>query len=851
MAAPPHAARSARDTWPWLPAPWRTGLAIVLTLAVLAASVAVVQAHLSGLPRGALRAAFAALAPSQLAAALAAVIVSYACLSAYDVLALRDIGAPQPWRKIAPDAAMAFAVSNALGAGFLSGGQVRRGFYQSLGLSAAQSKAVRQLDALTLFAGALTVSALCLLARAPLPPVIAGLAALLLLALALMLSARLARSVVKTPGSGPARRTAVLRLLLGMADWSAMALVLYVLLPDPSAAGFAAFVPLFTLASLAGVLSNLPAGLGVFDAVILIVLPHTDPAAVAAALAGYRALYFALPLVLGALATALAQKGAGRGLDAFMRAVAPMLFSLIGFGAGALMLAAAMTPAMASHLQALERLFPLLVIEVSHFLASIIGMLLLIVSAGLARRLNGAWLLAVLLLAAGTVLTLLKGDGFGEAALLGLATLVLWLSRPAFYRKSPLMDMRLTPGWLLAIAVTVLAVLWLGFFSFRHVEYRDDLWWSFSLNGDAPRFLRASAGMAALAVLYLASRLLRPHRQPRAAMNDAATMARVKTILAHAEHAHAQSCLALLGDKQFIFSQSGESFVMYGTWRRSWIALGGPVGKRAEWRELVWAFREQADLYGARAVFYSVHEDFLPLAAETGLSVQKIGETALIDLPGFSLQGPRRARLRQALRRAQREGCSFEIVMPGALAPLMPRLQAISDDWLSRHQGAEKGFSLGRFSPDYVRNFPVALVRRDGVIVAFSNIMSTHDKAELAIDMMRQSEQAPAHVMEYLFIELALWGQQNGYGVLDLAMAPLAGLEQRALAPWAARLGAFVYNHGDRLYGFEGLRRFKNKFAPRWTPVYIAAPPQVPLPLALGEVALMTSGGLSGLLRRE
>jgi len=476
---------------------------------------------------------------------------------------------------------------------------------------------------------------------------------------------------------------------------------------------------------------------------------------------------------------------------------------------------------------------------------------LLIVSAGLARRLNGAWLLAVLLLAAGTVLTLLKGDGFGEAALLGLATLVLWLSRPAFYRKSPLMDMRLTPGWLLAIAVTVLAVLWLGFFSFRHVEYRDDLWWSFSLNGDAPRFLRASAGMAALAVLYLASRLLRPHRQPRAAMNDAATMARVKTILAHAEHAHAQSCLALLGDKQFIFSQSGESFVMYGTWRRSWIALGGPVGKRAEWRELVWAFREQADLYGARAVFYSVHEDFLPLAAETGLSVQKIGETALIDLPGFSLQGPRRARLRQALRRAQREGCSFEIVMPGALAPLMPRLQAISDDWLRRHQGAEKGFSLGRFSPDYVRNFPVALVRRDGAIVAFSNIMSTHDKAELAIDMMRQSEQAPAHVMEYLFIELALWGQQHGYGVLDLAMAPLAGLEQRALAPWAARLGAFVYNHGDRLYGFEGLRRFKNKFAPRWTPVYIAAPPQVPLPLALGEVALMTSGGLSGLLRRE
>ncbi len=847
---PPSEPLVARPAWP-LPRPWRTALAMAFTLAVLAGSIVLIQMALQELPRGAIREAFDKLAPARVLAAMTAVLVSYACLSFYDVLALRDIGAPQPWRKIAADAAMAFAVSNALGAGFLSGGQARRRFYQALGLNPAQSKAVRQLDGLTLFSGALSVSALCLLAQGPLPGVLAALAAVLVLALALGLSAVLARTAASGVNAAFSPRSAPLRLVLGMIDWTAMAAVLYVLMPDPSVPGFIAFMPVFTLASLLGVLSNLPAGLGVFDAAILILLPHHDPAALAAALVAYRGLYFVLPLVLGAMLSALAQKRAGRGLDVFMRAVAPMLFSLIGFGAGALMLAAAMTPAMASHLQALQRLFPLLVIEVSHFLASIIGVLLLIVSAGLARRLNGAWLLAVLLLLVGTVLTLLKGDGFGEAALLGLATLLLWLSRPAFYRKSPLMDMRLTPGWVLAIAVTLIAVLWLGFFSFRHVEYRDALWWSFSLNGDAPRFLRASAGMAALVVLYVAIRLLRPHRRPRAAMADAVTMDRVKTILAQAQNAHAQACLALLGDKQFIFSESGQSFIMYGIWRRSWIALGGPVGRRDEGRELVWAFREQADLYGASAVFYSVHDDFLPLAAETGLSVQKIGETALIDLDGFSLQGPKRARLRQAQRRAQREGCSFEVVMPEALEPVMPRLQEISDHWLARHQGVEKGFSLGRFSPGYMRNFPVALVYRAGEIVAFSNLMSTHDKRELAIDMMRQGAQAPAHVMEYLFIELALWAQQNGYGVLDLAMAPLAGLEQRALAPWAARLGAFVYNHGDRLYGFEGLRRFKNKFAPRWAPVYIAAPPQVPLPLALGEVALMTSGGLSGLLRRE
>lgn len=851
MAGAPQPEHPVKMPFRPLSGPWRTIVASVSTLVLLAVSVIVVQHALAGLPRGAIREALEKIAPSSVLMALAAVLLSYLCLSLYDVLALGDIGVPRRWRKIAPDAAMAFAVSNALGAGFLSGGQTRRRFYETLGLSRRQSQAVRQLDGLTLIAGALSVAALGLLAQSALPLAWAILAAGLIIAMALALSMLPARRVASGLDVSVSYRTAPSRLLLGMADWSAMALTLYILLPDASVAGFAIFVPVFTLASLLGSLSNLPAGLGVFDAVILLLLPHSDTAAVAAALAGYRALYFALPLLLAALAMALAQKGAGRGLDAFMRALAPLLFSLIAFGAGALMLAAAMTPAMASHLHVLVRLFPLLVIEVSHFLASIIGVLLLIVSAGLARRLNGAWLVAVLLLLAGTVLTVLKGDGFGEAALLGLAALVLWLSRPAFYRKSPLMDMRLTPGWSLAIAVTLAAALWLGFFSFRHVEYRDDLWWSFSLRGDAPRFFRASAGVAVLLVLYFFSWLLRPRRRLPLAAADAETMAQVKTVLGQAEDAHAQACMALLGDKQFLFSQSGHSFVMYGIWHRSWIALGGPVGRREEWRELVWRFREQADLYGAGAVFYSVHDDFLPLAAETGLNVQKIGETAMIELAGFSLQGPKRSRLRQAQRRSVRDGCRFEIVMPDALAGIMPRLQAISDQWLASHQGAEKGFSLGRFSPDYIRHFPVALVRRGGDIVAFSNLLSTPDKAEMAIDLMRHGAAAPAQVMEYLFIELALWAQEHGYGALDLAMAPLSGLEKRALAPWAARLGAFVYSHGDRLYGFEGLRRFKNKFAPKWAPVYIAAPPQVPLPLALGEVALMTSGGLSGLLRRH
>ena len=82
-------------------------------------------------------------------------------------------------------------------------------------------------------------------------------------------------------------------------------------------------------------------------------------------------------------------------------------------------------------------------------------------------------------------------------------------------------------------------------------------------------------------------------------------------------------------------------------------------------------------------------------------------------------------------------------------------------------------------------------------------------------------------------------------------MAPLAGLDGRRLAPALTRLGAFVYDVGEPLYGFEGLRRYKEKFAPTWEPLFLAAPGRLMLPVALGDVALLTSGGVLGLLGRS
>ncbi len=102
--------------------------------------------------------------------------------------------------------------------------------------------------------------------------------------------------------------------------------------------------------------------------------------------------------------------------------------------------------------------------------------------------------------------------------------------------------------------------------------------------------------------------------------------------------------------------------------------------------------------------------------------------------------------------------------------------------------------------------------------------------------------------MEFLFIELMLWGKEEGYRWFNLGMAPLAGLENRPQAPLWNRLGALLYRHGEHFYNFQGLRDYKEKFDPVWVPRYLASPGGLALPRVLANLATLISGGVKGVI---
>jgi phosphatidylglycerol lysyltransferase len=655
----------------------------------------------------------------------------------------------------------------------------------------------------------------------------------------------------------PEPRLAAAQVVVASVDWIFAAAALWTLLPEnTNGLTFAVFLGAFVLGNVAGVVSHVPGGLGVFEWILLGVLGEYVPlSALIGVVIVYRVVYYLMPLALAV--ALLAAHELARGRTGFARAaraagtwapgVAPTVLSLTTFIGGMLLLFSGATPAIPARLRLVANFVPLGVIESSHFLGSLAGAALLVLARGLGRRLDAAYYLAVTALGVGVVASLLKGFDYEEATALALVLAALVPARRHFYRRASLTSELFSPAWVVLTVVTLGSSVWLGVFAYKHVDYSADLWWHFALRGDAPRFLRATVGATVILFLVALQRLLRPAGAEPEPPNDAA-IARVRPIVRASPDTLAN--LALLGDKPLLFSDDGNAFVMYGVEGRSFVAMGDPIGPPRERQELAWRFRELADRHGAWTVFYQVRMHNLPLYLDLGLSLLKLGEEARVQLHDFSLEGGARKGLRRVVRSMEKEGCRYEIVPEELVPPLIPRLRAISAEWLSSKRTREKGFSLGFFDERYLRGAPVAVVMRGDEIVAFANLWLGAGREELSVDLMRYVANAPEGVMEYLFIELMRWARAEGYAHFNLGMAPLSGLENRQLAPIWNRVGALLFRHAETFYNFQGLRSYKEKFDPVWEPRYLASPGGLALPLILTNVSALVSHGLKGVIAK-
>lgn len=239
---------------------------------------------------------------------------AYLAVALYEVAMLRYIRAGVPDRRAFLTGLVAFPIGHAVGFGVLSGGAVRFRSYAAAGVSAFGIGKVVVLSAMPYAMGLGLLCGLSLVVAAEAGARLLGLDALSAGAIGLALVVlHVAYGIVVMRARGPVRlrwfalelpgrRMTVVQYSLGLLEVLLGIAVLYVLLPDAAAVGFLPFAVVYILAVVAGLLSSVPAGLGVFESVLLLMLRDVDPEALLGSVLAYRLVYELIPFVLAVTA---------------------------------------------------------------------------------------------------------------------------------------------------------------------------------------------------------------------------------------------------------------------------------------------------------------------------------------------------------------------------------------------------------------------------------------------------------------------------------------------------------------------------------------------------------------------
>lgn len=508
--------------------------------------------------------------------------------------------------------------------------------------------------------------------------------------------------------------------------------------------------------------------------------------------------------------------------------------AILVFSSGLLLLLSAANPGLLYRLKLSEALFSLPVMTLSNQLSVIIGIILVVLSRGIKFRIKRAYRMTIFLLAIGAIFTFTKGFDYEEGLFLLAIVFFLWLSRNRFDRKSAPFSFRTVIALLLLTLFIVFGYVIIGTHThptFEHFNHFIPKKVQEQLFYDPEELIKSAViGITGAWVFLIGWGLFRPKRNIGTAPNDA----EIEKLVDYLQHHEGNllTHLLFLRDKSLFWAMEDEILIPYGR-RDKLIVLGDPLGPENKIEAGIEEFQQFADRFAMPIIFYQVSPSYLPIYHENGYRFFKLGEDALVDLADFSLTGRKKSGLRSARNRLAKEGIYFKIVHPPFSKPFLEELRQVSDMWLGDKR--EKGFSLGWFDEGYLQLAPIGVLKNgSGRAIAFASFMPCYSgRKVISVDLTRHILDVPNGAMDVLFIHLLEWAKTEGYEQFNLGMAPFSSVGKNKKALREERIARLAFQYGNYWYGFQGLRRYKDKFSPRWQPRYLAYPQSVSLPLLM------------------
>ncbi|WP_173979991.1 lysylphosphatidylglycerol synthase domain-containing protein [Magnetospirillum sp. UT-4] len=402
-----------------------------------------------------------------LAGAMAFALASYGVLCGFDGLGLRYIGRRLPVLSVVQISFVSHAISHNAGFAFLSGGSVRLRMYRVFGLGGAEVATVMAFAGLSFALGVAALASAAFILEAGriapllrLPPAsvawvgwaVAGGLALYLLWTAIARRRLAIGAWVLAP---PGLALAVGQVVVASLDLVLVAAALHLLLPiGPATPSFLAFIGIYVVSTVAGTISHVPGGLGVFEGALLLLLPGLPAEALLAALVIFRVCYNLVPLILAAGLLAVFELRRRRP-PAWVAPLAAPAAGILGFvGATVALLAGAAAPPVQA---------PSWLAEPAHLLAAAAAAVLLLASWGVATGGRAGWRTALAATCCGLAASLGRGPDWIATAAFALPALGLLAAAPLLRADQP---PRPPPwGWIGAGASVVAAATWIGWLS--------------------------------------------------------------------------------------------------------------------------------------------------------------------------------------------------------------------------------------------------------------------------------------------------------------------------------------------------------------------------------------------------
>lgn len=460
----------------------------------------------------------------------------------------------------------------------------------------------------------------------------------------------------------------------------------------------------------------------------------------------------------------------------------------------------------------------LLILEILYLFGSLVGVVLLLIGQGLQWCSYVVWMLVLVICVIVLLLIWLCGGQVLIVFFVLLVVMVLWVLCCEFYCQGVLLDEVWLWLWICNFGLVLVVVIWLLFFVYSYVEYQNELWWQFVLFGNVLCVLCVLLVVVIVLIIFGLVWLLYS-MCILLLLVDVLMLDVFVLILQCVEDI--QVCLVFIVDKVVLCDLVQIGFVMMQCYGGLLIVMGDLVGLLEIVCELIWCFCEEVDWFGLCLVFYQVGEVYWQIYFDLGLILVKFGEEVMVLLQGFILEGCDWVDLCQVWNCGKCGGLSFCVVLVEEVLVLLLVLLVIFQVWLDDKVGDEKGFLLGSFDLDYLVCFLVVLVEVEGCIVVFVNLWQVLVGYELLVDLMCYVNDVLKGMMDFLFIELFLWGCDYDFQCFLLGMVLLFGLVQYCLVGcWNWFVNVVVW-YGECFYGFSGLCCFKFKFVLVWCLCYL------------------------------